>query len=106
MPSAAQLALYVSIVLSSAAAGVSVWAARRSPDEFRQLHITVAALSLVYVVGYSWLAFTDIDAGKWSETMRYVSLFAWPVVWIVPAILMARSGRAVRSAKATVERHG
>lgn len=75
---------------------VHLWAAQRSPREFRAWHYVVAAMSVGFIVGYYILTFTEVPVDQWSETFRFVSLMAVPLVWIVPAILLARQGIATR----------
>ena len=46
----------------------------------------IAALSVVYVTGYLWLLLNPTERAVWSEVMSGVSLVAWPMVWIGPAV--------------------
>lgn len=48
------------------------------------------------MLGYSYLAIFPDSILTWSQTMRGVSLLAWPIVWIIPAVVQRRSLRRTR----------
>jgi hypothetical protein len=83
----------MSMVFAAISCGVNVWAAIRAPREFRPMRAAVAVVAGLYVIGYGWLVFTDVDRVEWSSTMVYLAVVAWPLVWITPAIQAARYGK-------------
>lgn len=74
------------------------WAARSGLFRFRAVHAAIAAISLLYVTGYLWLLFGDVDPARWSSTLRGLSLVAWVVVWICPACMSIRVTREMHAA--------
>ena len=81
----------VSAVLAAAPAAVHAVAARRTAGPVRAMFAVVSVLAAVYVVAYAVLVFAPVDGGDWSETMRGVSLVAWPLVWMPHAWVVART---------------
>ncbi len=89
-------------VLSLVGASVSVvvnwWAARSGLFRFRTVHAAIATISVLYVAGYVWLLFGNVDPARWSSVLRGVSLVAWVVVWICPACMSIRATRELHAA--------
>lgn len=77
------------------------WAARSGLFRFRTVHAAIATISVLYVAGYVWLLFGNVDPARWSSTLRGLSLVAWVVVWICPACM---SIKATRELHAAIER--
>ena len=77
---------------------VNWWAGRHGLFRFRPVHSTVAALSLLYVAGYAWLLLTDVEVARWSSVLRGLSLLAWVVVWIAPAVVSLRASKELHAA--------
>lgn len=75
-----------------------------APTAVAQRHAAaaVAVLSAVYVVGYLVLLTGPFSLLDWSRTMRFISMFVWPVVWCAPAYAALRWPSVV--AKATGQR--
>lgn len=86
----------VNALLAFASACANVRAVRGSTAMWRSVHVTIAALAVVYAAAYAYLAAWPDSILTWSQTMRGVSLLAWPVVWIAPAVVQRRSNRQVR----------
>ena len=67
------------------------WSAyRRGVPGLRAAHLAVSVISVFYVLGYVWLLTFAHDVANWSSAMRGLSLIAWVVVWIMPAVLSTR----------------
>jgi hypothetical protein len=86
--------------LAGATASVIVnWhAARVGLFRLRTIHAAIATISVLYVAGYLWLLFGNVDPARWSSTLRGLSLVAWVVVWIMPAVLSIRTTRELHTA--------
>lgn len=89
-------------VMSLAGATTSVivnWrAAHAGLFRFRTIHAAIGAVSVLYVAGYLWLLFGNVDPARWSSTLRGLSLVAWLVVWILPAVISTRATRELHDA--------
>jgi len=81
----------LSVVGSSVAFVVNVWAARTSIKQFRPLWAVVAFFSLVYMCGYVYLAWRPWDTANWSTIMRPIGLVVWPAVWVMPTWHLTRA---------------
>ena len=86
----------VSMLLATCACVAHGWAVfelDRSgrPHASTWMFMSVAAclLALVYIMGYAWLVLGDVERGEWSETMQYVGLLTWPLVWVLPGATTA-----------------
>jgi hypothetical protein len=86
--------------LAGAVASVALnWqAARVGLTRFRTVHAGIATISVLYVAGYLWLLFGNVDPARWSSTLRGLSLVAWVVVWALPAALSVRMNRELHQA--------
>lgn len=86
--------------LAGAAASVAVnWqAARVGLFRLRTIHAAIGTISVLYVAGYLWLLFGNVDPARWSSTLRGLSLVAWLVVWILPAAISIRATRELHEA--------
>lgn len=92
-------------------AGVAAWAHRwawmETPPEHRRarrMHRAIGYLSAVYVAGYAWLLSGTVSVVRWSQIFRGVSLVAFPLVWIAPAVMTARGWQRVRAAAQQIVR--
>jgi hypothetical protein len=45
----------------------------------------ISGMAWLYTVSYGILLISDINFLSWSSIMRGVSIFAWAIVWILPA---------------------
>lgn len=61
----------------------------------RRLGVAGAILAACYVAGYVWFLGHPGSVGRWSSTMRSVSVVAWPIVWTAVPRLLARLCREV-----------
>lgn len=86
----------VNSLLAFASMCANAQAIRGSSPTWRSVHAAIAALAAVYAVAYAYLAVWPHAILTWSQTMRGVSLLAWPLVWIIPAVVQRRSNRQVR----------
>ena len=96
-----RVVVILNLVCVLVSVAVNWWAARSGLFRFRTVHAAIATVSLMYVAGYSWLLFGDVEVARWSSVFRGLSLVAWAVVWILPAVL---SVRATRELHAAIER--
>lgn len=72
-------------VLAAIAAGVNIWAAQGAPKLLRRSRLVTACLAIIYSAGITWGLVTD-QIERWASIGRVVGLFAWVLVWIVPAL--------------------
>ena len=93
------------------AAAASAWAHREAwretPPEAvreRRLHRAIRYLAALYVIGYGWLLTGTVPLVEWSRIFRGVSLIAFPLVWVAPALLATRRWRQEREAAAAIVR--
>lgn len=61
----------------------------------RRLGVAGAILAACYVAGYVWFLGHPGSVGRWSSTMRSVSVVAWLIVWTAVPLLLARLCREV-----------
>jgi len=91
------------MAMSGAAAWAHRWAWHETPPEHqraRRLHHTTSALAAFYTIGYGVLASGRVPVATWSSFMRGVSLIAFPLVWVAPAVLAAKGWQRDRAAAA------
>ena len=88
----------VSLVGALLSLVISWKAARYGLVRFRTIHAAVAAMSMVYVVGYLWLLLGDPPPAFWSSVMRGFSLVSWGVVWVAPAAVSLTVSRDLHAA--------
>lgn len=69
--------------------------ARVPLSDARRLGVAGAILAACYVAGYVWFLGHPGSVGRWSSTMRSVSVVAWPSVWTAVPLLLARLCREV-----------
>lgn len=86
----------VNALLALLSACANIGAVRGSTATWRSVHVTIAALAVVYSAAYLFLAVWPHAILTWSQTMWGVSLVAWPLVWIIPAVVQRRSNKQVR----------
>ena len=87
---ATQANIVLLVLMTVASAVVNCRAARRGLQDFTAMMWAATLLSLLYLVAYLILLFTDTSAGKWSNTIKPLSDMAWPLVWIWPAVVVLR----------------
>lgn len=78
-------------VLALVAALANLHSARGATGDWRRVRVSIAAVATAYVLGYAYLAMFPDEIITWSKVMRGVSLLAWPIVWIHPAVVQRRS---------------
>lgn len=79
------------------------WSARSGLLKFRTVHAAIATVSMIYVVLYAWLLgwvpwLEAPEIPTWSSVGRGISLVAWTVVWISPAVISIRMNRELHRA--------
>ena len=86
----------ISMILAACALAAHGWAVfeldrSERPHTSTWMFMSVAAglLAAVYVLGYSWLLFGDVERGDWSKAMQNVGLLTWPLVWVLPGATTA-----------------
>ena len=80
--------------LATLAAVFMFLAAGRGIPEMRPWHAAAGILASIYVGAYLWLLLLGVDnSGQWSTWIRPVGLLAWPIGWIVPAMISCRLWR-------------
>jgi len=60
------------------------------------MSLTVIFLAAAYVIGYAWLVFGSPDRARWSETLSLVGVITWPLVWVLPGLIVGWATRKVR----------
>lgn len=98
-----EFVVVVNLVCVLVSVVANVWAARVGLLRCRTAHAAIAAVSGIYVVGYLWLLSGDVTGEAWSSVFRGISLVAWVVVWIIPALLSVKFSRELH--RAIEERH-
>lgn len=92
---------WLNALMALAACGVNLAAAVR-PGPFGQwapMRAAIGMLAGVYAIAFALLASDMVALVRWSPVMRGVSLVAWPLVWIAPALVSWRTWhRAKRQA--------
>ena len=78
-------------LLALGATIANLLSSREATGEWRGVRVSIAAVATAYVIGYTYLAMFPEEIIVWSKVMRGVSLLAWPVVWIHPAVVQHRS---------------
>jgi biotin transporter BioY len=91
-----RLVVVLNALLAATAAVTNARTVIGNSEAMQRVRASIAAIAAVYVVGYGWLALYPETIVTWSKTMRGVSLIAWVVVWIVPAVVQRRSMKRVR----------
>lgn len=79
-------------LLAAGASAINLRVGLTLTEPWRSVRVIIGALAAIYAVAYVWLFVTQ-DVGPWSSLMRGVSLIAWPVVWIRPAVVNAKVSR-------------
>jgi hypothetical protein len=103
LPVVDEVVVVLNLVCVAVAVAVNWWAARSGLLRLRTIHAAIAAIAGVYVAGYLWLLglipFLDApDPARWSSVLRGLSLVAWVVVWVAPAVLSIRTTRELHTA--------
>ena len=80
--------------LATLAAVFMFVAAGRGVPEMRPWHAAAGILALIYTVAYAVLLWVGVDdSGHWSTWVRPFGLLAWPIGWIIPAVISCRLWR-------------
>ena len=103
MTAIATWVIRASLAFALVSAVVNLAAARRLKSV---LFASVAALSAIYVVSYGWLLLHPTERLAWSEVMSGVSLVAWPLIWIGPAMRSCRQRTKFEKALTTMTTPG
>ena len=93
-----ELIIAVNALLALGSVVVNVWAARDGLLRFRVIHAAVASLAFLYALLYGWLLLFDPPLRLWSSIGRGLSLTAWPIVWVLPAVVSIRATRELHQA--------
>lgn len=93
-----ELIIAVNALLALGSVVVNVWAARDGLLRFRVIHAAVASLAFLYALLYGWLLLFDPPLRLWSSIGRGLSLTAWPIVWILPAVVSIRATHELHQA--------
>jgi len=80
----------VTVCLAATAAVLNFFAALHGPLALRVMCGMRAVIAGLYVPAYVWLLWNPTKRAVWSETVAGLSLIAWIVVWIMPAVLALR----------------
>ena len=78
-------------LLALTATVINLHASKKVVGEWRGVRVSIAAVATAYV-----LVMFPEEIIVWSKVMRGVSLLAWPVVWIHPAVVQRRSVKRTR----------
>lgn len=89
---------WISVVLATVSVLVNCSAFHHGVPGLRIVHLAIGLLSMFYVIGYVWLLTFVHDVETWSSAMRGLSLIAWLIVWVFPALTSVRLWRSMRSA--------
>lgn len=93
-----ELIIAVNALLALGSVVVNASAARDGLLRFRVVHAAVASLALCYVALYGWLLLFDPPLQTWSSVGRGLSVTAWPIVWVLPAVVSIRATRELHQA--------
>ena len=93
-----ELIIAVNALLALGSVVVNAWAARDGLLRFRVVHAAVASLGVLYALLYGWLLLFDPPLQTWSSVGRGLSVTAWPIVWVWPALASVRAMRELHSA--------
>lgn len=97
-----ELIIAVNALLALGSMVVNGWAARDGLLRFRVIHASVASLAFLYALLYGWLLIFDPPLRLWSSIGRGLSLTAWPIVWVLPAVVSIRATHELHQA---IQRH-
>lgn len=98
MPTAERLIVLLNSALAAVAFAVNAYAAKDAGPPWKAIRAAIATLAAVYSLGYLWLFFNPKSILDWSATFRGISPLSWPVVWIIPALVMRRTQKRVQRA--------
>ena len=86
-----------SCALAGVAFGANSWAAYTATGAWRFVHTAIAGMAALYSGAYLIVVGTDVDLQDWTQVIRGVSLWAWLIVWILPAIVRIRTTPKIRA---------
>lgn len=103
LPALDEAVVVLNLVCVVVAVVVNWWAARSGLFRLRTIHAAIATVAGLYVAGYLWLLgllplIDAPDPARWSSVLRGLSLVAWVVVWIMPAVLSIRTTSELHAA--------
>lgn len=79
--------IWINLILASISGLFAFKASRIGVFGLRNTFKLVAGMAWLYSFAYSLLLISDVNFLQWSSIMRGVSIFAWVIVWIVPAYM-------------------
>ena len=74
---------------------VNIWAGYHGIPRFRKSHFLICGIAGLYALFYLYLIVFEPPYLEWSFPLRGVSLLAWVIVWIAPAIISVKSWQEV-----------
>jgi len=89
---------WLNVTMVTASIIVNWYAFYKAIPGLRMVHAAIAVLSTFYVLGYIWLLSFVHDVATWSSVMRGLSILAWSIVWIAPALQSIKIWRSMRTA--------
>lgn len=89
---------WLNVTMVTASIIVNWYAFYKGIPGLRMVHAATAVLSTFYVLGYIWLLSFVHDVSTWSSAMRGLSVLAWLIVWIAPALQSIKIWRNMRTA--------
>lgn len=89
---------WLNVTMVTASIIVNWYAFYKGIPGLRMVHAAIAMLSTFYVLGYIWLLSFVHDVSTWSSAMRGLSVLAWLIVWIAPALQSIKIWRNMRTA--------
>lgn len=91
------IVMWCNSAMAATAAIVNLLVAVDHPDRNRRImRQSIGILAIAYAAGYASLALGLVPLVKWSQFFRFFSLFAWPAVWILPAVADRRRNHLER----------
>ena len=84
------IVIWINLIFASIAAYISYTASKEGILGMRNTFKLVSGLAWLYSFAYVVLLVSDVNFFAWSSIMRGVSVFAWSVVWTLPALMSIR----------------
>lgn len=82
--------LLFNFVLALAAFFTNAWASTQVNGWLGRLFFATAVLALIYSGGYLWLVFNPASGAVWSQALRPLGFFSWPLAWLFPPVIVVR----------------
>ena len=83
--------LWASFLGSSLAWAANIYAGNHGLPKFRKSHFLISGIAGLYALFYMYLVIFEPPYLEWSFPVRGISILAWFVVWIGPAIISVRT---------------